>query len=412
MKKKLLLFVTVALVFTTNIFGSGFQINEHGAKAMAMAGAFTGLANDASAVHFNPAGIVNLRGTHISAGVTLISPSSTFRGPAPANTEYALEDQLFTPFNVHFTHQINEDLFVGFSANNPYGLGTKWKDDWVGRYLALDTEVRTFFFNPVVAYKFTDEFSASVGATFAYGDVKIIRYTPVYPFSGDAKVSLEGDGTSFGFNAALYFKPSDVVSLGLAFRSETTFDFTGDATSDGPSQFEGRLPAGAISAELTTPMNITFGVALMATDRLTLTSDFQYVGWSSYDELAVDFDDPEIDDLASPRNYNNSYIARVGGQYSLTDCFDLRGGLFYDNNPVDDKRVEPTLPDSDRLGFNIGFGYEVTESFTVDVAYLFLRFYEREITNSDEDYGIGDTPFNGVYNSTAHLFGINFSYNF
>ena len=412
MKKKLLLFLSAAMIFSVNILGSGFQINEHGAKAMAMAGAFTGLANDASAVHFNPAGIVYLNGTNISAGVSLISPSSSFRGPAPEITEYELEPQVFTPFNFYLTQKLSDDFAIGLGINNPYGLGTKWEDDWVGRYLAVDTEIRTFFFNPVLAYKVTDNLSLSAGVTFAYGDVKIIRFTPIYPFQGEAKVSLEGDGTSWGFNLAALYKPLENLSFGLSFRSETNFEFTGDASSEGPPQVSSLLPAGGISAELTTPLNITFGTALNITKELLITADFQYVGWSSYDKLAIDFDDPTQEDLSAVRDYENSWIARLGGQYQLFDNFDLRGGLFYDKNPVKDSRVEPTLPDSDRLGFNIGFGYDISESLTLDIAYLFLRFDERKIDNSDEDYGIGDTPFNGVYNSSAHLFGINFSYNF
>ena len=412
MKKKLLLFVSAVLVLSTNIFGSGFQINEQGARAMAMGGAFTGLANDPSAVYFNPAGIVNLQGTHFSAGVSLIAPSSSFRGPAPAVDEYELNSQLFTPFNFYFTHQLSDEWYVGFGANNPYGLGTKWDDDWVGRYLALDTEIRTFFFNPVVAYKINDQLSVSAGVTFAYGDVKIIRYTPLYPFDGEAQVSLKGDGTAWGFTAGVLYKPMEDLSFGISFRSEAPFTFEGDATSDGPDQFSALLPAGNISADFTTPMNLTFGVAVNPTECLTVTGDFQYVGWSSYDVLAVDFEDPNQTDISSERNYNNSWIARLGAEYWLSDGLALRAGFLYDKNPVDDERVEPTLPDSDRLGFNIGIGYDLTENLTLDLAYFFLRFNERKITNSDEDYALGDTPFNGVYNSTAHLYGINFSYNF
>ena len=158
-------------------------------------------------------------------------------------------------------------------------------------------------------------------------------------------------------------------------------------------------------------MNLTVGFAATPSDCYTITADFQYVGWSSYDKLAVDFANPAMDDLSAARDYNNSYIIRLGGEYLLSDAFALRGGLLYDKNPVDDARVDPTLPDGDRLGFNIGFGYKLTENLDIDVAYFFLRFTEREITNSLEDYGIGTSPFNGVYNSSAHLYGINFSYN-
>ncbi|NOX16804.1 MAG: hypothetical protein GXO87_00780 [Chlorobi bacterium] len=47
--KKLLLTLLAVFFISGSIFASGFQINESGAKAMSMAGAFTGVANDASA---------------------------------------------------------------------------------------------------------------------------------------------------------------------------------------------------------------------------------------------------------------------------------------------------------------------------------------------------------------------------
>lgn len=404
----------IVLVLAANVsFAGGFQINEHGAKAMAMAGAFTGLANDPSAIFFNGAGLTQLEGTQLLAGVTLISPAASFRGPSPAITEYSVQDKIFHPINFYLTHQFDENWFVGLGINNPYGLGTKWDDDWVGRYLALDTEIRTFYFSPTVAYKVNENLSLSVGFVFAYGDVKIIRYANLFPFDGEIKVNLEGDGTSVGFNAGVLFKPSDFLQLGLSFRSNNTFNFEGEATSTGPAALSASYPKGDIAAELTTPMNVTLGAALFPMKELTITADFQYVGWSSYDKLAVDFKDPATSDLSAVRDYENTFIARLGGEYKLSSSFALRGGLFYDNNPVKDQYVEPTLPDSDRLGFNIGLGYKLTDDLAIDLAYLFLRFSEREITDSKENYsGISgaNAPFNGVYNSSAHLFGINFSY--
>lgn len=47
---------------------SGYAIYEQGAKAMANAGAFTARADDPSALFFNPAGIVQLKGTRFNFG--------------------------------------------------------------------------------------------------------------------------------------------------------------------------------------------------------------------------------------------------------------------------------------------------------------------------------------------------------
>lgn len=418
MKKTLLTIFTLVLACNIGLFASGFQINEHGAKAMAMAGAFTGVASDASTIYYNPAGLTNLKGTNILAGVTLIAPSAKFTGPSPLTTETEMESQVFTPFNFYITHSFNEQWAVGLGVNNQYGLGTKWPEDWAGNELAVDTEIKSFYFTPAVAFRPSKMFSIGVGLTYAIADVKILRKS-AHPIPGQPKyeVNLEGDGTSIGFTAGILVKPSDMVSLGLSYRSENSFDMEGDATST-PSGFTHpqlgafiAFPNGPIKAPLTTPQNITLGIGLTPSEALTIGADFQWVGWSSYDKLEVTFDEYDLDPatagqqnvLSTPRKYEDSFIIRAGAEYMLSPEFALRGGVLYDKNPVQDQYVEPTLPDADRIGINLGFGYNISSSVKVDFAYMLLIFGEREITNSA--FG-----FNGTYNNSAHLFGLNLSY--
>ncbi len=406
-------------LFTISIFASGFQINEHGTKAFSMGGAFAGLANDPSAIYFNPAGITQLMGTHIIGGTTLILPSTTFRGPSPDITEYKMESQLFTPVHLYASHQINDKLFLGFGLGNNYGLGTKWEDDWIGKYMAVDTEIRTFYFNFVASYEIIPELSVGFGYNLAYGDVILGRSVNLSPFSGNAYLELEGDAIASGFTAGILVKPTKAISLGLSYRSQATFEFEGNAVPEAPSQFNGRLPFGSITAPFTTPENITFGVAIKPMKELTITADYQYVGWDSYDKLEVTFDEfkptgePYL--LSSKRNYNNSFIARLGAEYKFNKDLDIWAGFLYDKNPIEDEYLDPTLPDSDRLGFSFGAGYKINENLTAQAGYLFLRFAEREITNSKESYsGIKNSiaPMNGVYNPLAHLISLTLSYNF
>ncbi|MEW6003707.1 MAG: outer membrane protein transport protein [Stygiobacter sp.] len=406
------IFMLIILLNINKIYGGGFQINEHGARAMSLAGAFTGLANDPSALFFNGAGITQLNGTHLMFGATIIKPSASFRGPSPSITEYKMKDQLFNPINVYVTHQVNDHLYLGLAVNNQYGLGTEWEKTWPGRFLAIKTDLKTFYFTPTIAIKFYDNLSMSFGLVYALGDVTINRNAEVTPFTGEANVDLKGNGSAFGFNLGVLYKPYENLSLGLSVRSENSFVLNGTANSTGPNAIVPLLPKGDISSKLTTPLNVTFGAAFKPICGLTLTGDFQYVGWSSYDKLTVDFKDEKYTDLSAVRDYQNTFIARLGAEYNLFNGFDLRGGIFFDKNPVKDEMVEPTLPDANRIGFNIGFGYKITDNISIDLAYLFLRFNERTITNSQVSYTKGFAPFNGTYNSSANLFGVNFSYNF
>ncbi len=417
--KKLVLLATISVFICSNLFASGFQLNEQGARAMAMGGAFAGLANDPSAMYFNPAGITQLRGTNFYFGTTLIMPLASYKAPGTSKAEYEQKAQTFTPINFYLTHSFTEKLAVGLSVNNQYGLGTKWDSNWPGRYLAVNTEVQTFQGTLAVAYKLLDNLSVSAGGVFAYTNVIIERKVATgLPSPSEFMLKLDGDGTAFGFTAGVLYKPLDQLQLGLSYRSEISSDLEGTATSE-PGGFTHPVygvyvpfPNGDIAAPLTTPQNITVGLAYMPKDNLTLTADFQYVGWSSYDKLEVTFANYDLDmnpangtqgTQATIRDYKNSYIARAGFEYVISQAFKLRGGVLYDHNPVKDELVEPTLPDADRIGLNIGYGAKIGEHFGIDVAYFLLLFADRDINKSQ--FG-----FNGSYSTTAHLFGVNFSY--
>ncbi len=418
--KKLLTLLVACTIFTSISFAGGFQINENGARAMALAGAFTGLANDPSAIYFNPAGIVQLKGTKFYFGTTTISPIASFTiGENEKARDYEMKGQLFTPINFYVTQELTKKLFVGLGVNNQYGLGTKWDANWVGRFLAVNTEIRTFFFTPVVAYKLLDNLSLSVGGSFVMADVTIERKAPnPNPTQQEPMINMTGNTTGYGFTTGLLFNASENLQLGLSYRSEVKLDFSGTATST-PATFIHPLlkinlpfPNGDITAPLTTPQNITFGLAYMPQKDLTLTADFQYIGWKSYDKLEVTFATYDLDlnpangqqnVSTAIRDYQNTFILRTGLEYTMTDNLQLRAGLLYDKNPVKTEYVDPTLPDADRLGFNIGFGGKLTDKLGIDFAYMLLTFQDRKVTGSV-------LKFNGTYKSTAHLFGFNLSY--
>ena len=404
--------IVLFTILLGNLFASGYQINENGTRAFGMGNAFTAVADDASAIHFNPAGMAFIDGSDLTVGVTLIKPVITFRGPAPENTEYETKERVFTPINLYYTSRINENWSAGFGINNPYGMATNWEDDWVGKYMAVETSLETAYATAALAYKVNDRFSISAGPVAAYGVVEMRKMQNLTPFDGIAEIELKGDDLAWGFTAGIFYKASDKVSFGLSYRSQVDFEFEGEVESEAPEQFAGRVPNCDISADMSAPKNITFGCAYNPIPTWTISADFQYVGWASYDELVIEFDDSSFENTVAAREYNNTYIVRLGTEYMATELMALRGGIFFDHSPVKDEYVEPSLPDASRIGFNCGLGYEFVENFTFDFGYLFLRGEEREITDSHESYTDGEAPFNGVYNTYVNAISFNLSYKF
>ena len=401
------------LLIVSVAYGGGFQLNEHGAKPMGLGGAFTAIANDASAVFWNGAGLSFLNGTNIILGAALIAPETKFRGVTPSTNISYMKNQVFYPPHFFVSYKLSNDFSVGTGISVPFGLGTEWDSDWIGRYLAVKTELNVFSAPLVLSWKILDNLSISAGGSFSFATVTITQKNPQFPFAGDAFIQLEGDdNSSFGYNFGLMWKPIEDVSVGASFRSEVNYKFSGTATSTGAEQLSSVLPAGNISSELTTPLNIQGGVAVKVIDQLRLSADFQWVGWSSYDKLAVDFENPAYADISRPRLYDDSYIIRFGGEYIIDKNISLLGGIYFDKNPVEPKYLSPSLPEADRIGLSIGVDARLYENFGMTGSFLYIRSKQLTIDNSTQLYTPGGSPLNGTYNSDAGILSATFYYCF
>jgi long-chain fatty acid transport protein len=402
------------------LLAGGFQLNEHGAKPMGLGGAFTAIVNDASAVYWNGAALSYLDGTNLMLGTAIIGPSTSFRGVTPAVDKSRMISQTFVPPHFFASHKISDAFSIGLGVSVPFGLGTKWNQNWVGRYLAVETELQTISAPLVVSWAILENLSISVGGSFSFADVTIAQANSQTPFEGDAFITLKGDDKSaFGYNAGIMWKPLKELSIGASFRSEVEYEFEGTATATGAEQLAALLPKGNISAKLTTPMNIQGGIGYRVIEQLQLSADFQWVGWSSYDKLAVDFEDPAYDDISRPRDYEDTYAIRFGAEYFLNNQLSFLGGIYFDKMPVKPEYLSPSLPDADRLGFSIGADAMIFENFGMCGSYLFIRSAELTVTNSREIYNPYDegnegsaSRFNGTYNSYANLFSFSFYYKF
>ena len=135
---------------------AAFQLKENSVKALgrAMAGAASAK-GDASVVVNNPAVMSTFTETTVQADVTAIDLSSEFKAAAPphgsplahpltggnggdAGGLTAVPALSFVlPLSGDF-----EDLTVGAMISAPFGLKTEYDEGWVGRYHALESDVK------------------------------------------------------------------------------------------------------------------------------------------------------------------------------------------------------------------------------------------------------------------------------
>jgi long-chain fatty acid transport protein len=418
------LFFTILLGLAPAVQSSGFLIYEHGAAAMGMAGAFASVANNATTVFHNPAGMAWLSGTQISAGNTFIIPVGSLSLPNWQDPTYRNVDQARQTFyapNFYLTHKLGSRVAVGIGVFAPYGLGTKWPEAYPLRYLGTKTDMQTIFINPSIAVQLTDNLSIGVGVSYITSKLSLdlVRLQPVGPYTFDVPASANGiKGDTWAINAgALYKTPG--FSFGLTWRSAFDIKYKGTLELDLVNIPDAYKPYFPTSADAATtfkfPDIFTAGLSFNLTRALLVAVDVQYFTWSRYDQYTIDLTYPsgDTDEELVLENWKNSWIARLGLQYDVTENLALRAGFMYDKTPQPVESMDPNLPDADRIVPTLGLGYKFGR-FTIDVAYQHEKFKDRKSPNRMIYYvpAYGINFGEGTYKMTGHLIGVSLGYSF
>jgi long-chain fatty acid transport protein len=406
MKKILLAVYLASAAFLAQ--AGGFQVNTQGQKALGMGGAFTAFNKDASTAYFNPGAMAMLdSGRYVSIGSTLLMPRTKFLSTkALAVTE--MEGQNFFPSYLYAVVPLNEKISVGLSVNSPFGLGTKWDDNWEGNSVTQEANLKTFYVQPTVSYRLTKNFSFGAGLVYSYGDVLVRRR--IGEINSDVKLS--GQASGFGYNAGIFGKVKDEVFFGITYRSGVKFNLDkGQAIfTNVPASLSEQFPNQNFKSELELPSTLSVGFSNRINSKTVLSFEFNLTGWSSYDSLNFNFENQATPDSRSGRRYEDAMSFRVGSEYTLNDKFAFRAGAFYDETPVRDEYISPDLPDGGRLGLTAGASYRISDRFELDAAYVFEKVSERRATADISRADVSSVT--GTFRTLVNGIGLGLNYKF
>jgi long-chain fatty acid transport protein len=419
--------VTVAaalLLCSSGAWAAGFGINEHSARAMAMGGAFTAIADSPAAIFFNPAGMVQQEGLNLELGATMIAPSNSYTGLVPGTNNEVEVDGVAGVFllpNIYASYRIHEMVSAGIGFYLPYGLTVEWKDTvdigggkttgWWGRGVIEKITLQTMFINPTVAVQIHPRVMVGAGLTIIPAHVEFQRaVTSSADPADDVDVRLAGDDLAFSATAGVLVKVlPDLLNVGLTYRGGASFNFEGQAafSKDGspnniPPALRQRLIDGPVAAPMNLPHVISFGLAAFPTEKLNIGFNLDVITWSVYEQLQINFTETEELSSTIPKNWRNTISIRLGAEYKVLDNLAVRTGFVFDQAPEPAYSLGPELPDGDRYIVNIGAGYKFDMGLYVDLAYMWLTTGE----SKTGDYN----PVVGSYKASAHLVGLSVGY--
>jgi long-chain fatty acid transport protein len=399
-KGKLLLAIVAMLAFLSSMsLANGLNLNGLGARAVAMGGAFVGLADDFSAVYWNPAGAAFFGKKYFGVSGFAILPSMGYKFDL-AMIDAKAPSKMYPGGMAAYYHPISDNMVAGISVYSPSGLGMKWD----GEDFANISGPPDFFPNPNIkwesfvfmitaapslAFKISDQFSLGVALNANYTNVDLAMYAgSVEPYPGfpvDLKQQdIHLTGWGIGATVGILIKPSDMFSIGATVRTPVKVSLSGDATITGIPQL-GLEETSELETELTFPLWAAAGIAFRPVEQFVLTLDVQYTDWGTVDVLELTFLDPAWAAMMGQAGedemdfyWEGQVQFRVGAEYMVTEKFALRAGYYYDPTPTPDSTLNVLLPSATFQGITGGFGY-MANGLALDFTVEYLMGKDREV---------------------------------
>lgn len=378
-------------VFSGAASAAAFQLWEQNASGLGTAYAGSAaVADNASTIFYNPAGMSELAGYQVSVGVTGVGPSYTFRndGSSLAGNNGGDAGGWHAVPNLYLSGRLTDKLTLGLGISSPFGLATEYDSGWVGRAQTIKSDVRTINYNPSVSYRLNDKVSLGFGVNYQKIDAELTN----------AGGSLKGDDSTWGWNAGALFTLSPAMRVGLSYRSSMKYTLEGTLNGATP-----------VRADLELPDTAILSVWQQVSDRWEAMGDLSYTRWNTLKSLNVisRASGNAIAQAGETFNYDNSWRIAWGAAYKASEAAKIKFGIAYDRTPVRDADRSARVPDNSRLWLSLGGQWNAGRQGKVDLGYSYLYLRDPDINMTKNG-----TTLRGSYDASAHIVGLQYSVGF
>ena len=383
--------ISLLLSAATSARAAAYDLPDQDAFVIGRGMAFAATADNPSAIYYNPAGLTQLAGNNLRAGIYGIDLDPSYKNP---NTGQTFDNQ----FKYHAIPQLyyayapkDWPVAVGLGVYSPFGLGVIWPQDTGFQDVATEGKLFTETINPVVAIKLFPTLSIGGGVMVNYAKTKL--QNDLFQF--------EGDGWDVGYNLGVLWQPDEKISFGGTFHSGFKINYHGQTTVTG-------LGSSSANSEWPFPLKTIVGVSYRPTPKWNLEFDADYTDWSALGTVTVNQTSPPLSvfvpSIAEPLNWESSWYYEFGATRYLDNGWHVSAGYIFNENSVPDANYSPLVTDLNRHFFSVGVGRK-GKQLDFDIAYQFGYGPTRTVSNSGG-------PQNGDYSFISHAIAVSVGWHF
>lgn len=379
------------------------------------------LAEDASAMFYNPALMMSMDGSQLNAGFSVLSteanltntgstlPTAVGNFPVRGNNKSDPGGTSVTPSFFYRGAEIKNNVVYGVGVNVPFGNATEYDNDSFVRYEALESSLKTLNINPAIAWRVNEQFDIGAGMNVQLGEALLSRSVDSFlvcqrfiaagaasaagcnalglsspsNVATDSEISIEADGVGYGFNIGAAYRPSDRTTVSLGLRSSVDLDLEGEADfsySDNLAAIgEANLAAVGLGdqdaeTKLEMPASASLAIAHQLNEKLALHGDVTWTDWSSIPEIRITFPDSGLEDSVTDLQWENTVRVGAGLTYQLNERLKLRAGIAHDPTPTPGpENRTPRSPSSDNMWYSAGMSYTWNDKFSFDAGVSYIK---------------------------------------
>lgn len=352
----------LCLLLPTSSFAFGTRPTDEfglGARDAALGMAYTAVADDFTAVYYNPAGLA-FAAPGLSLDLGYKAYGRGFSAPEEDAQDFASLPVIGVVYNQEYAESsgwwrlpalgfaamtLAPDLQRQLDDNNPHSIRYN-SQALIPLYLGA-------------AYRLTPRFSIGGALAVSFsGSFRAFAVTTGTPVMSEVEgLSIDGP---VQFDVAPHFGiklgPFKGWHLGLAYRSlqkvevETSVNSRQELILGLPLPIELLPPTKLTTVAGWSPQQIAGGIAYSGLPGWLFSSDVVFKKWDEWVSSTGRRPDP---------GFRNRVVPRLGVEHQLTRYLALQGGYYFEPSPVPEQRGDTSYVDNDQHVFSVGLSYSL-----------------------------------------------------
>jgi long-chain fatty acid transport protein len=343
-----------------SLFAGGTLVNGVGAKGAAMQ-AFVAVADDPSAVYYNPAGLTQIHKKTAEGGADFMFPDLKYKNSTHGVRSRSARSAV--GFNAFYVQPLPKKWWFGVGLYAPYARISRYQSNAAvasplgsakqsGLFLRMDLA-------PTLAYELNQKLSLGVSAVLSYGKTE----------SDAWGLKENGDGYGVTGQVGLLWKVTPALNLGIDYRGPEQIHMDGHGASN--AVYPGVPVNGDYTTDVRYPGVFSVGAAWRINVMWLASVEYDNEMWSYLNKAKRDYSNTTVTNTI---NGKNSSDYRLGFAFTPNVHHAFYAGYSYVEATTPAVNISPAQPDYTMDLASVGYSYRMQQwQFDVTYEHTFLQ---------------------------------------